>query len=293
MKPTKIKDLISSDFPKLTIKSFKLIDHGWDHVVAEVNRAYMFRFPRNKKVQFESEMKALDLLRGRITLAIPQIEFVGKAASYMGYHKIPGTRFTNRLLGSLTARERARLVRDLANFLFEIHSAMSVSEAKRIDLRDELPRPFHDRIPIIIKKHIENKKIIQFLNETVTAFRKLGHTHDRLVFLYNDLHNDNMAWNTKTKRLNGIFDFGDVAVGDIHLDFHPLYKFNQHLMEEVVRAYERRATTKLSLPRIIIYARMNELADLAEYIDQPTSRVYKKAMKRIRMWQDEKIINED
>ena len=87
----------------------------------------------------------------------------------------------------------------------------------------------------VITQKVKDRDVVAFRHETIAAYQKLDHTYDRLVVLYNDLHNDNMAFDQKKKRLNGIFDFGDVAVGDIHLDFHPLYKFNQSLVHIVFK----------------------------------------------------------
>ena len=96
-----------------------------------------------------------------------------------------------------------------------------------------------------------------------------------------------MAFDVATKKLNGVFDFGDVIIGDINMDFYGLYKFDPYFMKDVAEKYQELTNRKLNLRRMVIYGRINELSDLAELIDQPESIVYKNAMMRIEKWSKE------
>jgi Phosphotransferase enzyme family len=104
------------------------------------------------------------------------------------------------------------------------------------------------------------------------------------------LHTENIAFDPIEKQLDGIFDFGDACIVDIHFEFAPIYKFSTELLENIVHKYETLAKVKLSLRKIVLRDRMNELGDLVEYIDRPDSEIYQKAIRRMRQWIKEKDI---
>ena len=55
----------------------------------------------------------------------------------MGYRKILGGDLTKEIFDSLSVEEKERLIFDLANFLHEMHGAISVEEAKGMGVKDE------------------------------------------------------------------------------------------------------------------------------------------------------------
>jgi hypothetical protein len=93
-----------------------------------------------------------------------------------------------------------------------------------------------------------------------------------------------MAFDASAGRLNGIFDFGDVAIGDLHREFGPLYRLNRDVLERTARNYEQLTGITLSLRRIVVIERVNSLSDLAETIDQPGNVVPGKVMAEINQW---------
>lgn len=290
-----IAGIITSDFPQFEIKSIKLIENGWDNIVAEINSQYIFRFLknlgeskyRNIGKDFNREIKLLNYLQGKTSLAIPNIEFIGKTITYTGYKKIPGGDLTNKVYSSLTKRQKDKLIFDLANFLREIHDSLSIKQAGKMGFISEDLRSYSKMVKRILPKKITNPKIQRFIKETCTEYDSMIKVNTKSVFLYNDLHTENMAFDYKGKRLNGIFDFSDVMIGDINMDFYPLYKFDPYLMKAVVEKYQFLTGLRLNLRRMVIYGRINEICDLAEFINQPESRIYKKVMRYIQKWEKE------
>ena len=76
-------------------------------------------------------------------------------------------------------------------------------------------------------------------------------------------------------------------MGDVHMDFCHLYKFDPYFMKAVAEKYGELTGRKVSLRRMVLYGRITELADLAELIDQPESKVYKNAIMRMEKWRGE------
>lgn len=282
-----IKDAIVNDFPDLEIKNMKLIDNGWDNVVIEINDELIFRFPKDEEVNFETEIKVLEILKEKISLQIPKIEFLGKSFTYMGYQKIQGGSLTPEIFASLNSEQKEKLTLDLANFLREIHSAISVDEAKKIGVEDENLPSYSHSIKSVLPNKIQNKSVLDFMETTLKEYGGMIEEKVELVFLYDDLHTENMAFDATAKKLNGVFDFGDIMIGDVNMDFYPLYKFDPYFMKSVAEKYQELTKHKLNLRRMVIYGRINELSDLAELIEQPESTVYKNAIMRIEKWNKE------
>ncbi|HZS45255.1 MAG TPA: aminoglycoside phosphotransferase family protein [Blastocatellia bacterium] len=291
--PETVRRVIQNDLPDLKIEAISLIENGWDHLVADINGQWIFRFPKsahiysNADLRFEVEVVILNLLKNKITLSIPRIEFLGKSFTYMAYQKIPGNCLTREVFDRMNQTEKEKLVFDLANFLFEIHNSLTVEEARKLGIRDENLPSYSDLVKAVLLKHMTDRLVRSFAEETLKEFEAINPTEDELVFLYNDLHTDNMAFDDVNRKLNGVYDFGDICVGDVNMDFYPLYKFDPNFMKAVVEKYQEFSGRRLNLRRMVIYGRMGELCDLAEYIDKPQSPVYQNALHRVIKWQSE------
>ena len=279
-----IQGVITTDFPDLKIEKITLVDNGWDNVVVEINDNIIFRFPKDNGVNFNTEVQVLNLLQGKISLQIPKIEFLGKLFTYMGYPKIQGSNLTSEIFNSLNSEQKQKLTFDLANFLQEIHGAILPYEAKKIGIEDENLPSYSRSIKLVLPNKISDKSVLDFMETTVKEYEGMTQEKVELVFLYNDLHTENMAFDATAKKLNGVFDFGDIMIGDVNMDFYPLYKFDPYFMKAVAEKYQELTSRKLNLRRMVIYGRINELSDLAELIDQPESTVYKNAVIRIKKW---------
>lgn len=290
-----IQSIIVLDFPDLKIDSIQVTNNGWDNMVVEVNDHLIFRFPKNNefafykdaKTSFDIEVRILDILKDKISLQIPKIEFLGKAYTYMGYRKIPGGDLTYEIFDSLNTEQKERVISDVATFLHEIHNAISSDKARIIGVADVDVSPYSSARKAELLNKIKNELVVNFIEETVQEYDSMMKEEVESVFLYNDLHTENMAFDATAKKLNGVFDFSDIMVGDVNLDFQSLYKFNPSVMKAVAEKYQELADRKLNLRRMVLYGRVNELSDLAEFIDKPESTIYKNAMMRIQQWNSE------
>ncbi|MFA6255385.1 MAG: aminoglycoside phosphotransferase family protein [Patescibacteria group bacterium] len=296
-----LKTIIIADYPSLKIKSTKIINNGWDFLALEINNKYIFRFPRqqtselidykNNIERMRAEIRVLNGLKNKISLQIPKVKYVGKKFAYFGYQKINGQKLSMSIIKKLNDRQYNQLVADVAKFLKEIHKALSLKQAKKLGVLYENYDSYHQLITskIIRPKKITDQKIYNFIVDTVKEYKKMIPKKQLNVFLYNDLHGDNMAFDKSRGRLNGIFDFSDVMIGDIHLDF--IYHFDINFMQDLINKYQQITNIKnLNKRRAIIYTRINEISDLAAVINQPNCQVYKRVIKDLKKWQKEKNI---
>lgn len=285
-----IQEVLHSDFPELPIDSIRLIENGWDNIVVEVNTDWIFRFPKDAEFHFDVEQQLLTLFGKIVSLKIPKVEYVGKSYTYMGYRKIPGGDLTRELFDSMTTGERDQLIFDLANFLREIHSAISPSEARALGVEDEDLPSYATLVRSVLPQQIDDRTVKEFVDFVLQEYEQMIPASTEQVVLYNDLHTENMAFDAQAKVLRGVFDFGDVLIGDVNMDFYPLYKFDPYVMKAVAQRYEELTQRTLNMRRMAVYAWISELADLAQYIDQPDSAVYINAVNRIHRWNAERAI---
>ena len=194
---------------------------------------------------------------------------------------------TKEIFDSLGAEEKKKLVFDLANFLREVHAAVLPEEARKLGVKDEDAASYSRLVKSVLMGGIGEKTVSDFVDAMVKEYEEMIREKGEMVFLYNDLHTENMAFDAEAKRLNGVFDFGDVRVEDVCMDFCHLYKFDPGLMKAVAEKYGELTGRRLSLRRMVMHGRIQELADLAEFIDRPESTVYRNALMRIEKWSGE------
>jgi aminoglycoside 2''-phosphotransferase len=279
----RLVNCIRADFPRLDIQSAILVTSGWDHDVVIINDDYVFRFPDGDDIAFDREIAVLEALRNKTTLAIPQVDYIGQSARYIGYRMVKGKPLTSARYTALSSAARARVARDLAEFLSEIHAAISVSEARSLGLEFDEHESYIEEASHL-RTRIGDPEILTFIDDTLHESAMLLSSSAPETFLYNDLHGNNMAFNDDDERLVGVFDFGDAAYGDIHREFAPLLSIHRGLFEATVREYANRFGVALSRRRMVMWYRIERLADLAETIDQPGNEEPQRILREIEQW---------
>jgi len=275
---TKFEKIIKQDYPDFIIKSIKPLKSGWDNFVLEINKTYIFRFPKKEAFNLNKEIKILDYLKGKITLEIPCYEFVGKTIKYVGYKKIIGKPLLENTLKSLNAKERNILANDVAKFFYEFHSALLLINYRKF----KLEKDSQSWRPLVIKKNvinkIKNQELSTFIENSLDKYLELSKDKTNLVIAYNDLHGNNMAFDKKLGRLNGIFDFSDVAIEDIHREFCSLFSLDQELTISIIKRYEKLSKRKIDISKVFITAVVCEASILGVFINKPESKNYKYAL---------------
>jgi aminoglycoside 2''-phosphotransferase len=114
--------------PTLRIATITALDAGQNNDVLLVNGDLIFRFPRHAEAVSESrsEVALLEVLRGRLPVAIPHPTYVRLDApvgeACIGYPRLPGEPFTPAMLAAETdARAIDGLAQQIAGFLRTLH----------------------------------------------------------------------------------------------------------------------------------------------------------------------------
>jgi len=277
----KFINLIKADYANFEIKSFKPLKSGWDNFAIEINKLYIFRFPKKKDIDLKKEINILKQINGKMTLQIPVYEFIGKKSPYVGYKRIEGQPLTINTLKSLSLKNRRRLVSDIANFFYEFHKFLPVTQAKKLGV--EIAK--HEWEPKIIKKRVigklKNKDLSDFLKYNLDKYLTFINIKSDLAIVYNDFHEENIAFNRNGGRLIGVFDFSDAAVSNVYMEFYRLYAFDKKLTIEVLKEYEQLSGRLIDLNKVFISAVVGVGAELGFYSLHPNSKEYINSLKNL------------
>lgn len=274
----KFKAIINSDYPDFDIKSIKTLKAGWDNFVVEVNKEYIFRFPKNKDFSLDNEVKILKSLKDRITLDIPVYEYIGKGSLFVGYKKIVGSPLSLNAIKLLDSKSRSILEKDIATFLYEFHSALPIKKTKSLGLKKDS----HYWRPLVIKKKVigklKNQDLSDFIEMILGRYLDANQDNSDLVVAYNDLHGNNLAFDKKKMKLKGIFDFSDVAIENVAREFCSLFSLDQKLAIGIIKKYEKLSGRSVKLEQVFINAVIGEASILGVFMDKPDSQNYKYAL---------------
>lgn len=239
-----ISEVLNREVPDLPIDSITIIETGWDHLVAEVNEDWIFRFPRTEGsiANLEREKKLLDYLKDHITLPIPHYHYFGRNIAFVGYPKIRGIHLNQQIYTRLDLEARHHIAQTLASFFTQLHNAVSKEQALQWGYMS-ITRPL-DKIESDLLSTLPAEIAIMIKKAVVYARQDLSKEQD-LVFCHQDVNGDNFAFNAATGQITGIFDFSDTGIGPRSWEFAELF---------VVDAELARLTAE-------IYAQMNNVSN--------------------------------
>jgi aminoglycoside 2''-phosphotransferase len=213
-----IKEIIESEFG-LAVRNIAVLGQGLDSVAYRVNGEYIFKQSKHDgaRVALKKEVRALDYLKGRITLQIPEIEYYSEGFSVCGYKEIRGEKLTPDSYKNMSDAEKSALVRSIAQFFREMHAIplpdiegleKDIAEDYKGD-HDALRELIYDKIPDKSKKYLDDLYNRILGDERITKYQK--------ALCHNDLSCNHIIM--RDNKAVGIIDFGDVAITDRDKDF--------------------------------------------------------------------------
>lgn len=219
--------LISEALPDRTRPKIRVNTEGWQHVVFEVDREFIFRFPRSAQHArlLAMEARLLPCLAARLPVPVPDPFVVGslpgpRSWPFLAYRRIPGVPLDWDRMG---ARSRRRLVRELVPALHHL-ARFPVREALQLGVPGGGPKSW---------KANHEKEYRRFrtkgyrvmspgLRRAVDAvFRRYlddpRNFRWRPVLLHREIHAGHVL--TVKGHVSGIIDWGYACVGDPAREF--------------------------------------------------------------------------
>jgi aminoglycoside phosphotransferase len=253
---------------------------GDEHIIAEVNNDLIFRFAKTIAIQKHMcvEIELLKYLKNRIrACSIPHVIYYFPEMYCFGYKKIKGNLLSKEVYASLSHDQQNKLANDVAQFLYELHSNISLEEAQNTGL------VFADWP--LLPKDLKNKISLKNNNRLNTTFEKFINEYEQIldtehgIVIHNDIHEKNVVINAITNKLSGIIDFTSACIGTKYHEFRYLHLIDEIFLKNVVVAYSERSQFQVSLHNAYIFCMATEFSRLTErsYL----SYEYEKIVKRI------------
>ena len=289
MKLQEIKKIIDKNFPDLKLETIEKVGEGMESVAYLVNENFIFRFPKNEyaRKSLQREIFALPKIRRRLKLEIPDFKFVDKKANFVGYPKICGEDLTSEIFASLTKKEQAEIQQSLAEFLMAIHQTdVSDFPPNGIEIQDFFAayksdfREIKEKVFPFIECE-ERDFIAEKFDEYLSDKNNFS---DDAVLLHNDLSADHILFDRAEKKIKGIIDFGDIAIGDADYDLmYLLDDYDEDFVRAFLRFYPHPDHERL-FDKLYFWNLANILQLIIYYEAEKNRREIEKLIENLRDW---------
>jgi len=231
---------IKNDFPQIKWEKYRILNHGFDHVIIILDEKIIFRFPKDKKYKsaFENEIQLLHYLKKKVKVGIPEYNYISKDKSIAGYDMVRGRELTASRFRLLSASEKDTVAKQVAEFISMLH-ATPKSVITKHNVQSENQEKNYKNLVRDVKKLLFprlRKQDIQAIEEYFAELKDaLDHTYPNAL-THNDLTSAHILWDSNNKQVN-IIDFSDRAFGDPAIDFSGLFEYGAKFVEKVFKLY--------------------------------------------------------
>ncbi len=271
------KKAIEENFSGFSVQKIEKIGQGWDNFAFLVNNEYIFRFPQDNREyvikQLQSEISLLPKLQKRFDLLIPNFEFIGKhqGLPFVGYKKIDGIPFTPNLFRTLSKDAKTQAIKDLAAFITKLHEFPADEARKCIAWEETSKEIYQNRLSRV--KDLEGKvpkHLLDYLRSQFDIFfSQLVDFEQESVLVHADLTPDHILFNRQTQKIEGIIDFGDIAISDPDMDLRWMLDpddFDPEFLDEFLKYYKH-PNPEMLKKRLRFFWNVSSMIDLFHGID--------------------------
>lgn len=200
---------------------------------------YVLRFPRSEfaRGELRRELGVLDVLRGHVSVALPEIEAVeldgDLGYSFVAHRLLPGALLTPAVVGSLSGDARLHIVERVTTFLRELHS-VPLAQLPMVPVRslaefaDALDAEVHELLGSRLTASARRRA-----SDELAAMRRLP--TELVVPCASDI-GGNVVYDPGSQAVSFI-DFGDTIGSDPVLDTASLSALDDGLAAACGRAY--------------------------------------------------------
>jgi aminoglycoside phosphotransferase (APT) family kinase protein len=220
LNPQKVRRLLQTAVPGLTIQSVQTLGSGWDNELFLVNGHLVFRFcKRSFAVPFiQLEIQALPLLAPLLPVPVPHILYKGAFGNnfpFFAYEMLPGNMAANLYM---TNTERAALAQPMAQFAHRLHTIPITPEIQAVIPNDQIGRMDIAKRTRIIQEslYVTGSLGIDFdpaIAAALFAAVSQADVDARRTIVHGDLYSRNILVQHR-QQLCGIIDWSDVHLGN-------------------------------------------------------------------------------
>lgn len=218
----------------LKISSYRTINKGAESFVIEVNKKWIFRFPRSGVFtdQMKRQWKFLDDFSRISPISVPIPKYVGE--HFIGYKKLEGESLHPRQIEKLTKEDKLKISKQLGLFLKTLHGfkdkQIGFDTGYLIMRKDDYrSSPKELAIYLSLKERRALNAKLKAITENSRNFAKPR------TIIHGDLNFNNIVWDKSKKAITGIIDWSDMGLGIPAMDFIGLADFNKKTNDQFLR----------------------------------------------------------
>ena len=252
------------EFPNEKVIDFCLLPNTQESTVVEINGEYIVKSPKAHRCinGIRKERVITNFVRGLIVPAIPNMTIYDGANPFARYKKITGIKLEKTKYLELSDHQKTMLAKQFARFIWSIHSVKLEDIDKGGIELDSSWDIDCENIESILGN--ENDTVISsLLGSVLNNHSKLEVTGRVQVFGHFDLHSGNFLVNAKSDKLEGVIDFGNSRIGDLHQDLSSMFLSIPELAEEIIDEYELLSKFKVNRVRTYHYTSITYLSLLS------------------------------
>lgn len=211
-------ELFKKQFPKEKITSVQE-RQGSDHLILEINHTWMCKSSKTQEgvALLEREARLLELLEGKISVAKIPVP-VHYEENFLVYKKIPGSPLISYAFYRLGNKQRSKLIFEVAQFLSQLHTALSPEEIASLHLT-KTDWPWSVEKLQAHRHHLEdNKDMLEVFDSIMKMYEDDLSEPSEKALIHNDMDIKNIIVDPLTGQLRGVIDFTDAAFDDIAFD---------------------------------------------------------------------------
>ena len=274
--------IIKETFPELNIQDFSVLGHGNLATACLVNKNIVFKITNTSEKathDTEREIYLLKLINHNLSFNVPKIICDGKINNggwVFGESLLPGTTYSKELHASFDKDTQIDILRQIGRIMHELHS-IKVNDDKKLlfvgDYKQNIAM-FNEYFSDEVKQYFSPADI-ERINAVHERYEHLStHYPVELVLVHADMHFGNFMFDTNTKKITGLIDFGAAHFAEPARDMHYYYG------EDIKHILEGYGETKDSyLPeRQKFHSVTNFLENIGGYIQEnisPNSEIQK------------------
>lgn len=267
-----LRGVIVRVFPELADAAFTAQARGWDSLAIDADDRLMFKFPRNEAARgrLVREAEVLGIVNAGVLLPTPRMTLHVGPPLFSRHDKLRGGYLEPAVYSAVGEAARDRLAQDLAQFYAQLHAlpadALEAAGVAPIEPWLEPDEILRRTWPIL------DEPLRAYVERTVRVWRDLSPDPHGVTFGFFDGHGWNMAFDTATERLNGVYDFGDCGFGLLQQEFIYSNMISEDLTGRIVGRYEDLTHRALERERIALLFEVLRLSELAANMDDERLR---------------------
>ena len=243
----RLADQLAATFPDLpAISPLIVLGEGFGNLVVETSGGVVFRIAKRAAAQrgHWREERVLLVVRQHVRgLAVPQVRYALRASSAfpygaLGYDKLPGRAFAPT---DIDGENQSQLARQAAAFLVELHG-IDVGALRDANLPAFPPTPtrlielWHN-VSAFLRQHLDRSEfraVRAWLEDLLDYGQRYPYTP---TLVHGDFWHENLLFDEGRRRLVGVIDFENAAIGDAAIDLATLRYLGDGFTRAVSETY--------------------------------------------------------